>query len=107
MTWHIPAEYLASQDTISCETKKEKSATSALYARVLGFHKAAAQILKEIKEHATIPLITKLADARDLTSATKVLLNLDIFASDLYESMITEKFGTPFTNEYQKQLQII
>ena len=52
-------------------------------------------------------LITKLADARNLTSATQVLLNLDIFASDLYESIITEKFGTPFTNEYQKQLQII
>mgnify|MGYP000517859608 CR=1 FL=1 len=71
------------------------------------FSKKDTQILKEIKEYATIPLITKLADARNLTSATQVLLNLDIFASDLYESIITEKFGTPFTNEYQKQLQII
>ena len=71
------------------------------------FKKKDTQILKEIKEYATIPLITKLADVRDLTSATQVLLNLDIFASDLYESIITEKFGTPFTNEHQKQLQII
>ena len=92
---------------ISGKTKKERSSTSALYARVLGFQKKDTQILKEIKEYATIPLITKLADARNLTSATQVLLNLDIFASDLYESIITEKFGTPFTNEYQKQLQII
>ena len=92
---------------ISGKAKKERSSTSALYARVLGFQKKDTQILKEIKEYATIPLITKLADARDLTSATQVLLDLDIFASDLYESIITEKFGTPFTNEYQKQLQII
>jgi len=92
---------------ISGKAKKERSSTSALYARVLGFQKKDTQILKEIKEYAAIPLITKLADARKLTSATQVLLNLDIFASDLYESIITEKFGTPFTNEYQKQLQII
>lgn len=92
---------------ISGKAKKERSSTSALYARVLGFQKKDTQILKVIKEYAAIPLITKLADARNLTSATQVLLNLDIFASDLYESIITEKFGTPFTNEYQKQLQII
>lgn len=91
----------------SCETKKERSATSALYARVLGFSKKDAQILKKIKEHANIPLITKLADVKDLTPAAQTLLHLDIFASDLYESTITEKFSTPFTNEYQKQLQII
>ena len=61
---------------ISGKTKKERSSTSALYARVLGFQKKDTQILKEIKEYATIPLITKLADARNLTSATQVLLNL-------------------------------
>lgn len=93
--------------TSSCETKKERSATSALYARVLGFSKKDAQILKQIKETSSIPLITKLADTRDLTPAAQTLLNLDIFASDLYESVVTGKFGTPFTNEYQKQLQII
>ena len=99
--------FIEDSGNISGKAKKERSSTSALYARVLGFQKKDTQILKEIKEYATIPLITKLADARDLTSATQVLLNLDIFASDLYESIITEKFGTPFTNEYQKQLQII
>ena len=90
--------------TISCEAQKEQS---ALYARVLGFQKKDAQILKEIKQHDNIPLITKLADTKALTCAAQTLLNLDIFASDLYESVITEKFGTPFKNEYQKQLQII
>ena len=90
--------------TISCEAQKEQS---ALYARVLGFQKKDAQILKEIKQHANIPLITKLADTKALTCAAQTLLNLDIFASDLYESVITERFGTPFKNEYQKQLQII
>ena len=93
--------------TSSCETQRERSSTSALYARVLGFQKKDAQILKKIKKYANIPLITKLADAKELTPAAQALLNLDIFASDLYESTITEKFGTPYKNEYQKQLQII
>ncbi len=99
-----PFCFAENSTTISCETKKEQS---ALYARVLGFHKKDAQILKEIKEHANIPLITKLADTKDLAPAAQTLLNLDIFASDLYDSVITEKFGTPYKNEYQKQLQII
>lgn len=94
----------ADSTTISCEAQKEQS---ALYARVLGFQKKDAQILKEIKQHDNIPLITKLADTKALTCAAQTLLNLDIFASDLYESVITERFGTPFKNEYQKQLQII
>ena len=99
-----PFCFTADSTTISCEAQKEQS---ALYARVLGFQKKDAQILKEIKQHANIPLITKLADTKALTCAAQTLLNLDIFASDLYESVITERFGTPFKNEYQKQLQII
>ena len=99
-----PFCFTADSTTISCEAQKEQS---ALYARVLGFQKKDAQILKEIKQHADIPLITKLADTKALTCAAQTLLNLDIFASDLYESVITERFGTPFKNEYQKQLQII
>lgn len=99
-----PFCFTADSTTISCEAQKEQS---ALYARVLGFQKKDAQILKEIKQHANIPLITKLADTKALTCAAQTLLNLDIFSSDLYESVITERFGTPFKNDYQKQLQII
>ena len=32
------------------------------------------------------------------------MLELDLFAADLYESVITEKYKLPFINEYQQQI---
>ncbi len=51
------------------------------YLRVLGFKRDSAPLLSAIKEKASVPLITKVADA-DYN-----LLKQDIFASDLYRSM--------------------
>ena len=65
-------------------------------ARVLGFRKDSASVMTAIKDTASIPLITKLADAQ--------ISQEDIFASDLYESVITEKFKTSFINEYEHQI---
>ena len=39
------------------------------YARVLGFRKSSSPLLKEIKQHTTIPVITKAADALGILSA--------------------------------------
>lgn len=75
-----------------------KENTPPLYARVLGFSKGKKEILRKIKDNGTIPLITKL-DANPFCAK-------DIFASDLYESVVTEKYQTPFINEHQKQIVI-
>jgi len=32
------------------------------------------------------------------------MLKQDIYASDLYESIVTDKFGTPFINEFEQQI---
>jgi hypothetical protein len=32
------------------------------------------------------------------------MLDQTTFASDLYESVVSDKFGIPFINEYQKQI---
>ena len=50
------------------------------YARVLGFRKSAAPLLKEIKRHSSIPLITKAADFDRANS----LFALDVRAQDLW-----------------------
>lgn len=79
----------------------------APYARVLGFHKHALPLLSEIGKNTSIPLITKLADASTLLSEQNyTLLEHDIFCSHVYESVITDKSGTLFQNEFTKQIII-
>lgn len=78
------------------------AAGNVSYARLLGFREADSFLLKQIKEQARIPLITKLPkeDAPEYTQNT--LLQADTFAADLYGSVVTEKFHTPFVSERQQ-----
>ena len=50
------------------------------YARVLGFRKSAAPLLKEIKRHGSIPLVTKAADF----DRSNPLFALDVRAQNLW-----------------------
>lgn len=62
------------------------------YARVLGFRKESTELLGAIKEHSSIPLITKLADAENvLDEDAYALLKKDIWVSEVYQGIIREK----------------
>lgn len=78
------------------------------YARILGFKKSSSPLLKEIKQHTTIPVITKSADAPAILSADGLeIWNDDLRASNIYESVLAQKTGRPFIHEYQKQLVLL
>ena len=78
------------------------------YARVLGFRKSSSPLLKEIKQHTTIPAITKAADASGILSADgQKIWNDNLRASNIYESILAQKTGRPFVHEYQKQLVLL
>lgn len=80
----------------------------APYARVLGFHKRALPLLSEIGKNTSIPLLTKLADARtQLSEQDYSLLEHDIFCSHVYESVIADKTRTAFQNEFTRQIIIL
>ena len=74
------------------------------YAHILGFRKSSTELLSLLKGTSKVPLLTKLTQTEDLSEAGCQMLLQDIFASDLYESVITDKFDTPFINEYQQQI---
>ena len=74
------------------------------YAHVLGFQKSNAELLSLLKGTSKVSLLTKLTQTEDLSEAGCQMLHQDIFASDLYESVITDKFETPFINEYRQQI---
>lgn len=75
----------------------------APYARILGFRRDHADLLGILKRTSDTPLITSPARAV-LADTAYQMLELDVYASDLYESVITDLYGTPFHNELTKQI---
>lgn len=80
----------------------------AQYARILGFRREAAPLLTAIKQNASIPMISKLADASELLNEeASTMLEKDIFASHVYETVAADKFHQEFRNEYQRPMIVI
>ena len=78
------------------------------YARVLGFRKESAPILSEIKKKASIPIISKLADAEKVLSPdAHRLLELDMKAAHIYDSVVLQKSSQKTVHEMQKQIVIV
>lgn len=78
---------------------KNKSSKNE-YARVLGFRKEAAPLLHEIKQHSSIPLITKLPSDHEIPEG----LSEDLDASLLWEMLVCHKTGAPVRNERQRRI---
>lgn len=82
----------------------------SFYARVLGFRREDHEIFSQLKAKASIPLITRLSAADSLfdeAGPARRMLDQDILAANIYESVITEKYHTPFTNEYSQSMIIL
>ncbi len=88
--------------------QKTKTPGHIPYARVLGFRKDSAPLLGQIKKSASIPLITKAADAsRILDPDALRLFEETCAASNLYEMLLSHRSGLAFEHEMKKPLQII
>ena len=88
--------------------KIREAAFPVPYARVLGFKKAAAPLLKEINSRSRIPVFTKLSRGELLLDQYgKKVLEENTFASNLYEAVLCKKQDRPFIHEYQKPVIMI
>lgn len=74
------------------------------YARLLGVRKDREKILSSVAKNGTLPLLTGLYDTEEIPEAGKKMLRHDILASNLYKSVITNKYKTAFQNEYNQPL---
>ena len=77
------------------------------YARILGFRHDATPLLTAIKAHGSIPLLSQLSDADALLPENgRKLLAKDIYASQIYHSLVQNKFpDTPYDgNEYTRPI---
>ena len=73
------------------------------YARVLGFCSSAGPLLREIKEHSSIPLITRLPSDDRMPEA----LQEDLKAADLWELLASHKTGAPVRCERKRRIIVI
>ena len=63
---------------------KELLETPVPYIRVLGFNEKGAKLLKECKEKAKLPIVTRPKDLKNLDENGKKIFNLECKARDLY-----------------------
>ena len=77
----------------------------ALYARILGFRRQSSPLLSCLhkKQH---PLITKMADAAQNLSRRRSLLEQEVYASHLYQTVRMKRSGV-FQNEYTEGLVFV
>ena len=83
---------------------KECNMSSDTYAHVLGFRKSSSDLFSILKQNSRIPIVTKLTSTDDLNTDQKKMLAHDIYASDLYENVVSDKFKQKFVNELQQQI---
>ncbi len=86
------------------DLKDYKEQQGCQYARLLGFRKDNAKLLTLLKRTSSVPLLTKPTQTDALSKVGLKMLKQDIFAADLYESVVTNKFKMPFLSEYHQQI---
>ena len=74
------------------------------YARLLGCRKDKEKLLSYISTKSTLPLLARLSADSSLPAAGQKMLRNDILASNLYASVVTDKYKTAYQNEYRQRI---
>lgn len=75
------------------------------YGRILGFRQDSAPLLSQLKKSSSIPLISKVSEAKNQLSEIGLKqFEKDIQAAHIYEAVVSTKFGMPMNNEYQREI---
>ena len=86
----------------------DTSAPLVPYARLLAMKKSASPLMKEIKEHSKIPIITKPAEARKVLDESALATFLeDVAAADLYNRVVSSKFDTEFKTDMKHPIELL
>lgn len=79
------------------------------YIRILGFRKNSSNVLNRISNNCSIPIISKMSDAKSkLPAQTFMMLQHNIKCDDLYRFIHNTKFNNKIlTNEFNTQIIIL
>ncbi|MBQ4232527.1 MAG: nucleotidyltransferase family protein, partial [Lachnospiraceae bacterium] len=80
----------------------------APYIRILGFKRDSDNILREIHDHATVPIVQKIADdTGDFTDYQQQVLDEDLMAHELYRLISIQKYPYDFIKDDYAQGMVI
>lgn len=82
------------------------SADTVPYLRLLGFQKKDRAILTSIKQSGLAPILSKQSQIQSLTDEARILLSYDIKASELYRSLVMDRYHRTIPTEFARQLLV-
>lgn len=90
------------------ESRSRKSGDYVSCARILGFRRSAQPLLSAVKKAASLPMVTKTADAASILG-DKALRDFrrDLYVSHLYQSVLASKSGRKIPNEYTASVVVV
>lgn len=75
--------------------------TTSSYARLLGFRKGSSTLLKTVRKQGAIPIITKVADYKQLLDKKQCMLfEKDLFATHLYNQVVASRSKHVIPSEF-------
>lgn len=74
------------------------------YVRLLGCRKGKEKLLSHMSGKSSLPLLARLSSDSTLPAAGQKMLRNDILASNLYSSVVTDKYKTAYQNEYRQRI---
>ncbi len=86
---------------------KLSSPSQPPYLRILGFRRESTPLLHTMKQHTSLPIVTKMADVGNILDKSAIaILQEEIFVSDLYHQL-AQRTTLPPVNEISHGLVII
>lgn len=77
------------------------------YIHIIGFRKDCKKLLTIINKKSALPMITKLTAVDSLNSQGKAMILKEVYAANLYECVVTNRYNTPFIHEYEQSIVMI
>jgi predicted nucleotidyltransferase len=74
------------------------------YTRLLGLEKGSQEVVSTIAKKSNLPMISNALDSDNIGDLGKRMLYHDTLASNLYNSVVTDKFKTAYENEYSQRI---
>jgi predicted nucleotidyltransferase len=74
------------------------------YLRLIGLQKRKQDVVSKISKTSNLPLIHNSVNSESLCDFGKRMLYHDTLASNLYNSVVTDKFKTAYENEYSQKV---
>ncbi len=72
------------------------------YARMIGYRKDKGKLISHIAKKSPLPVLMRLSERESLPAIGQKMLRNDLLASNLYMSVVTDKYKTAFQNEYKQ-----